>query len=238
MRFGLPVRDHSVYAMRGKFQKQMTHQLAKEDDALAAILRKKDIIQSGSGPRLSLTFRYNGEEQPDEEKTSLETVWDNEQGSSLAIGVVNGPNFAQVYAEVAHLLVPDVTKMMGKVYTNGGRLCATFTHEQLIKVYRYGGSGKVVHQLGQSGSILECLGVVAAATGKAYNWVHVVYYPDGQCKLNAHADDESSIATNSTIAGISLYANKDDFRCMEFARKKQKKAGPAPGQTMRKRKRE
>jgi hypothetical protein len=226
VRLGIPMHDHSVYTMRGKFQQQMTHGVAPEDPALGTLLHKKGVRQIGSGPRLSLTFRYNGESpQPAEGKSNLEVVWDNAQGSTLAVGEVQGPSFAQVYADVEALLVPDVTKMMGKVYLNQGRLCTTFTLDKLA-TYSYGGSSKTVHPL-DIPSIQEYLVAASMITGCAYNWVHVVYYPDGQCKLGARSDDEPSIAAESTIAGVSLYENKADFRCMEFAPKKAKRKGQA-----------
>jgi hypothetical protein len=45
----------------------------------------------------------------------------------------------------------------------------------------------------------------------------------GRSKLGDHSDDERAIAHNSAIAGLSVYENAKDVRCVELKVKRPKR---------------
>jgi len=222
-RFGLITLNKSLYLMSSDtncFQSKMLHSVPKWDKPLIKIvksLRPSQLIPITIGPRLSLTFRFLGQTQPKtydyKYSKNIHKIW-SDNGISLKVVQDIGYEFNSIYKIVEKDLRPDVTKFMGKTYLNGGRKVVTYTMNDDLLSYKYGGKTVIVHKM--KIPIHNILDRVQKISGVLYNWVHIVYYPSGDSKLDWHSDNEPGIAKSSTIAGISLFKNAYDMRSVEF----------------------
>ena len=207
---GVPLPDGSMYVMDGPgFQKKILHGIPPISNALMNVLKKNKMPGCPVvGPRLALTFRYNGEKQPRNDVGSH-----NDRVLCADLLGYEGLRITQFYTEytfkevydiVSVHLKPDVAKLWGKVYTNNGRQAAMFTSTRM-KNYKYG--GKAVEAVQMPPQLVGIMKHVEKEVGAEFNWVHAVLYPEGGCKLNFHGDNEKEIAIDSAIAGLSLYKN-------------------------------
>jgi hypothetical protein len=222
-RFGIVVRDKTLYIMRGKFQSKMQHCAPDFDEPLKKILKNNkngDDIKA----RFSISFRYSGDKQ---EKCDCDgpipTIWSSDEISlDVKENALVDISFDDVLELVKDDLNPDITKIAGKVHLNKGRTTVTYSTIG-IENYKYG--GKTINIKKMPKQISKLLKKVSEVAGVMFNWVHIVHYPDGHCKLDWHSDDENIICKNSDIAGFSLFKNVDDIRTVEFRPKpdKQKK---------------
>lgn len=222
-RIGVITSDKSMYIMSSDnkcFQTMMKHSIPAWDKTLINNHIKKIYmgkqINTTIGPRLSLTFRYYGEKQPkfeDKKYYELEKVWYND---CISVRVINnvGFSFNNVYNLVKLDLKPDIAKMFNKIYTNNGRLVATYTTDKNLKLYNYGGKSVKINLM--NGDMQKILERIQKLCNLQFNWVHVVYYPFGETKLDWHSDMTPELAYSSSIAGISLFKNNNDIRSVEF----------------------
>ena len=220
-RFGIITKDKSLYLMSSDekcFQSTMLHSVPKWDNTLIKLIKhKNDINLTNPGPRLSLTFRFLGEFQPVIKKYKKpEKVWEN-NGVSIRVLENIGYDFEYVYDMIKDNLNPDITKMYGKTFLNSGRQVVTYTTNDKLLIYKYG--GKNVNVIMMNKNIKDILNRVEKVSGVEYNWVHIVYYPSGDTKLDWH-NDVGGIAKNSTIAGISLFKYPTNIRSVEFKKQK------------------
>ena len=220
-RFGIVVRDKTLYIMRGKFQSKMQHCSPEFDEPLKKILKNNkngDDIKS----RFSISFRYSGDKQ---EKCNCDgpipTVWSSDDISlDVKEKAIVDISFDDILELVKDDLNPDITKIAGKVHLNKGRTTVTYSTIG-IENYKYGGKNVNIKKMPKQ--ISKLMKKVSAVAGVMFNWVHIVHYPDGHCKLDWHSDDENIICKNSDIAGFSLFKNVDDIRTVEFRPKPYKK---------------
>jgi hypothetical protein len=220
-RFGIVVRDKTLYIMRGKFQSKMQHCAPDFDEPLKKILKNNkngDDIKS----RFSISFRYSGDKQ---EKCDCDgpipTVWSSDDISlDVKEKAIVDISFDDILELVKDDLNPDITKIAGKVHLNKGRTTVTYSTIG-IENYKYGGKNVNIKKMPKQ--ISKLMKKVSAVAGVMFNWVHIVHYPDGHCKLDWHSDDETIICKNSDIAGFSLFKNVDDIRTVEFRPKPYKK---------------
>lgn len=220
-RFGIVVRDKTLYIMRGKFQSKMQHCSPEFDEPLKKILKNNkngDDIKS----RFSISFRYSGDKQ---EKCDCDgpipTVWSSDDISlDVKEKAIVDISFDDILELVKDDLNPDITKIAGKVHLNKGRTTVTYSTIG-IENYKYGGKNVNIKKMPKQ--ISKLMKKVSAVAGVMFNWVHIVHYPDGHCKLDWHSDDENIICKNSDIAGFSLFKNVDDIRTVEFRPKPYKK---------------
>jgi len=220
-RFGIVVRDKTLYIMRGKFQSKMQHCSPEFDEPLKKILKNNkngDDIKS----RFSISFRYSGDKQ---EKCDCDgpipTVWSSDDISlDVKEKAIVDISFDDILELVKDDLNPDITKIAGKVHLNKGRTTVTYSTIG-IENYKYGGKNVNIKKMPKQ--ISKLMKKVSAVAGVMFNWVHIVHYPDGHCKLDWHSDDETIICKNSDIAGFSLFKNVDDIRTVEFRPKPNKK---------------
>ena len=219
-RFGIVVRDKTLYIMRGKFQSKMQHCAPGFDEPLKKILKNNkngDDIKS----RFSISFRYSGDKQ---EKCDCDgpipTIWSSDDISlDVKENAIVDISFDDILELVKDDLNPDITKIAGKVHLNKGRTTVTYSTIG-IENYKYGGKNVNIKKMPKQ--ISKLLKKVSAVAGVMFNWVHIVHYPDGHCKLDWHSDDENIICKNSDIAGFSLFKNVDDIRTVEFRPKPKK----------------
>lgn len=223
-RIGVITSDKSMYVMSSDnncFQSMMKHSIPAWDKILIdnyikKIYNKK--INTNIGPRISLTFRYYGKKQPkfeDKKYYELEKVWYDD---CISVRVINdvGFSYENIYNLVKKDLKPDIAKIFNKTYMNNGRLVATYTTDNKLKLYNYGGKSVKINLM--NGDMKKILERVQKLCNLQFNWVHIVYYPFSQTKLDWHSDMTPELAVNSSIAGISLFENKDDIRSVEFKR--------------------
>lgn len=184
------MRDQMLVVMMGtSFQSQYLHEL---------VATKKTV-----GPRLSLTLRVSNKQSGFRLPPSMSIVF--------VIHPLAYVTFEEVYEEVRDFLEPDITRMFGKVFTNNGRLVADMVlPEHLPFTYKY--AGKAVEGRPVTPVIQRLFHLLRMNGHGAYDWVHIVYYPDGSAKLGPHSDDEPEIQHGFPIAGLSLFANKEDTR--------------------------
>jgi hypothetical protein len=225
--------NRTIYAMVGpNFQPGMLHRVPPICNALkkkAAALG----VEVKSGPtvgevqegfaRISCTLRAVGSQET-LGKSELKRVWGNDDAAfEVSDKPVTGFSFAQCKDAVCRDWTPDITHSWGKTWANAGRRSVTYGTGSMT-TYKYG--GKTVSVKPMPAIMLALMEQVMKATGKSYNWVHVVYYPDGNCKLDWHADDEKTIAKGSTIVGFTLYENPTYIRPIEIKRKPEPKVKP------------
>lgn len=191
------MNDRTMVVMMGTdFQKQFTHEVPK--------------TKKQADPRISITFRYIATKTD----SSIECM----KPSVFVFDDIRHVDFQEVYDDVRQFFVPDVTRMFGKCYTNNGRMVADMvlpTHFPFS--YKY--AGKTVEGHIMTPVIMRLLEKLKNDGHGAYNWAHIVYYPNGNTKLCAHSDDEPEIQTGSPILGLSLFANKNDSRILRFRSK-------------------
>ena len=219
-RFGIVVRDKTLYIMRGKFQSKMQHCAPGFDEPLKKILKNNkngDDIKS----RFSISFRYSGDKQ---EKCDCDgpipTIWSSDDISlDVKENAIVDISFDDILELVKDDLNPDITKIAGKVHLNKGRTTVTYSTIG-IENYKYGGKNVNIKKMPKQ--ISKLMKKVSSVAGVMFNWVHIVHYPDGHCKLDWHSDDENIICKNSDIAGFSLFKNVDDIRTVEFRPKPKK----------------
>ena len=219
-RFGIVVRDKTLYIMRGKFQSKMQHCAPDFDEPLKKILKNNkngDDIKS----RFSISFRYSGDKQ---EKCDCDgpipTIWSSDDISlDVKENAIVDISFDDILELVKDDLNPDITKIAGKVHLNKGRTTVTYSTIG-IENYKYGGKNVNIKKMPKQ--ISKLMKKVSDVAGVMFNWVHIVHYPDGHCKLDWHSDDENIICKNSDIAGFSLFKNVDDIRTIEFRPKPKK----------------
>ena len=224
-RFGIVTKDKGMYLMSSDskcFQSSMLHSVPKWDNTLFKLISKNKLVEQVPkkiGPRLSLTFRYLGEVQPRIENTQKPNkLWKHEDKISVRYIENIGYSFDYIYNMVKDNLNPDITKMYGKTYLNDDRQVVTYTTNKDLLSYKYG--GKSVKVISMTECMNKVLDRVQKISGIKYNWVHIVYYPTGDTKLEWHSDDEKGIAKKSIIAGISLFKNNTDIRSVEFKKQK------------------
>lgn len=159
--------------------------------------------KSQDAKRLSLTFRLTAQ-------TALKTNF--KPNVEKAIDVMfqeqfHDVSFDDMYSEIKSALIPDVTKMFGKVYENKGRMSGEFLSAEFWPdasqfVYTY---GRVKHPGNKMGPIMQSLcGKITKVFGQQVDWVHATYYPCGESKLKAHSDDEECIAYGSDIFALTF----------------------------------
>jgi hypothetical protein len=107
-----------------------------------------------------------------------------------------------------------------RCYENAGRMSATYGTGSMT-TYRF--IGKNVPVKPMPAILLPLMEQAIKTIGVSFNWVHVVYYPDGNCKLDWHADNEKTIARGSTIVGFTMYENPTYIRPIEIRRKPEPK---------------
>lgn len=211
----------STYIMDGDFQSMMQHSVPKMAQGICQRVQSMTKNTTcDSGGRLSLTFRYLGRIQPRVPASTCPIIWSRrENGQFCALRYVrhlqlsHSDSFSEVYNECKNYFAPDVTKWGNNIYDNGGRLYATFSDPNLPS-YRYGGHKKKTVRW--TPYLQRLLRRICYRTGILFNWLHVVYYPNGDSGLGWHRDNETSIAKGSAIAGITLYANNAMPRPIEF----------------------
>ena len=153
-------------------------------------------MKAANCARISFTARFNGKVQP--------------QAASqpkVRIGYLNVGSFHDLRNELK--FEPDVTTVFGQTSLNRGRQTAHVGRD-----YTYGGK-KVQGQ--KAGPVCRrILQKLEESLGVPFNEAHIVYYPNGKCKLGDHKDDESTIAPNSIIAGVSYFAAPTGRRVVQL----------------------
>jgi alkylated DNA repair dioxygenase AlkB len=86
--------------------------------------------------------------------------------------------------------------------------------------YRYAGGRKQARDWSGSATLQKLRRKVEKATGKSFNFVLLNLYQDGQDRIGYHADDETDLVPNSTIASVSLGAERDFLLKAESAEAK------------------
>lgn len=98
----------------------------------------------------------------------------------------------------------ETVSFYGKTYTPSRRTAA---YGDPGTKYKYSGTVKIPdHWTPNLQKIKE---MVETATGQDYNFVLCNLYPDGDASIGYHCDDETDIFPGSTIASISLGAERD-----------------------------
>lgn len=69
-------------------------------------------------------------------------------------------------------------------------------------------SGKKKHPQAWSATLLQVKERLEAKTGESFNACLLNYYPDGNHGMSWHSDDEGSLIPDSTIASLSLGAER------------------------------
>ncbi len=109
----------------------------------------------------------------------------------------------EIFHEVSPFLTPDITKMMGQLFYNNGRMSCELidgTHKPFQ--YKYGGMTHTSYPMGPN--IQRMQTQLEGKSHRKFGWCHVVFYPFGTTKLGKHSDDEREIEPCTDIACITL----------------------------------
>ena len=169
-----------------------------------------------SNGRYALTFRFRGEFQPTMQ-TTAKSPWTPILPSAASSAPLPKSIEWLTYKAATDLfygdLQGDVTKLFGKTYNNNGRRSATYTSGGESK-YFYGGKARDVHSM--TSKMKEICDAMSTHAGLEFNWFHVVFYPNNNCGIGWHSDNERNIGKNSAILGLVLNENPDNTRNLEF----------------------
>ncbi len=98
----------------------------------------------------------------------------------------------------------ETVSFYGKTYTPSRR---TASYGDPGTKYKYSGTEKNPDRW--TPNLLKIKEMVETATGREYNFVLCNLYPDGNSYIGYHCDNEKDIVPGSTIASISLGAERD-----------------------------
>jgi hypothetical protein len=178
-----------------------------------------DSDENCKSARLSLTFRLTAltatiiDEKTKDLKESDSVIPNELQVKSM--DHFTDVSWDAILSEIKPLLDPDITQMYGKTYDNNGRMSAEIMYPKFWRnpsdfTYKYGNKqhiGKPMRLL--VASLCETLKKI---TNQEYDWVHATYYPFGEAKLSAHADNEPEIAKCSNISCLTFMSDPTSFR--------------------------
>jgi hypothetical protein len=224
------IPNFTFYAMVGwYFQLLMLHRapaicnvIEKKAEALGVqVKRGPQVGEEASGyARISFTFRATGS-QARVGRSDMKRVWgDNDAAFEVSDKPVTGLSFAEYKDALYPDFTADTVIVFNRLYENAGRMSATYGTGSMT-TYRF--SGKNVAVKPMPAILLPLMEQAIKTSGVSFNWVHVVYYPDGNCKLDWHADNEQTIARGSTIVGFTMYENPTYLRPIEIRRKPEPK---------------
>ncbi len=183
-----------LYAMCGRrFQTDFQHFLNAE----------KRVCKAG---RLSLTFRLTARNEIKQDTLTARHPSYLAEVRTFATDT----SWSSIYNEVQPHLTPDIFRKYGKICTNNGRQMVDLLLEPDGFTYGYGGKISIGKQMGPIVQGLQQM--LNEKTGRYYDWCHVVYYPDGKCKISPHSDNEKALCPGSDIACVTFMQNRQEHR--------------------------
>ncbi len=169
------------------------------------------LASQSTSPRLSLTFRLTA-------TTAAKLKFEPDLSRPLQVALelnFHSVSFEDMFAEIKDVLMPDITSMFGKTHTNNGRMSSELMTKDnwpnaSAFIYKYSRKNHVGTPMGPLLSFLTK--AVSAYAQQPFDWAHATFYPSGDAKLSAHADDESCIASGSDIYALTFMPPGSDAR--------------------------